>query len=221
MRRTGFTLVEIIVATVIGAMVALTAVGTLRTITSGKNKIENVTAAAAELRFAADMLTTDLNNLYRDVDSRQVRLISVVETKDTGPTSRLLLRSAGRIKARPDQPEGDVYELEYFLAEQDDEAEPADKAQPADRMLLMRRVFPNPVGAEDPGGLVTAVAENVVSFNLMYFDGEQWTNEWPEGMTELPKLMDVSIASRALDNKKVLTSSFLINFARWPSNRDD
>lgn len=208
MRRGGFTLVEIIVATVIGAFVALTAMATLRTITTSRSKFETNAGLASELRYGGGMIRRDLVNLYRDVDSGEVVLVGTIEESDDGIANRLLMRTVNRVKARQTEPEGDVYDVEYSLTKQEDKG------------MLMRRLFPNPQGQEHDGGVVMAVAENIESFDVMYYDGEGWVNDWPEEKKGLPQMMQVSLTAREPKGKAVVGSSFVMNFSRWPSGRN-
>jgi len=205
LRRNGFTLVEIIVATVIGAFVAVTAVGTLRAISASRSKVEQNLEMAAELRFAEHMIGSDLANLYRDPDRQKVTFVGSVQSTDAGRFSRLLIHTVNRTKARPEEPEADVYEVEYYVLAEDN------------RTVLMRRLFPNPYESDEPHGVLTEVAEDIVGFDVIYFDGEEWADAWPEEMSQLPRLVDVSLTAGPAGQKRVLKGSFLIGFDRWPA----
>jgi len=59
-------LVEVMVAVTIGGFIMLVAVGTLKAITSSAEMVDSNISAAAEVRFASNMLSRDLVNFYRD-----------------------------------------------------------------------------------------------------------------------------------------------------------
>ena len=109
LRVKGFTLLEILVASVIGAFVAVVAVGSLRAITESREKIDANLAASSELRFAANMIQNDLHNLYRDKVSQNIKLLAEQEETRSGGTTVLTFYAVNRKKARFHLAEGDVW----------------------------------------------------------------------------------------------------------------
>jgi type II secretion system protein J len=202
-RRKGFTLVEIILASTIGVFVALVAVGTLKAISASAERVDNNIDAACEVRFASERIAADLMNLYRDSPLKNTKLIGTIELSEEGLFSHLILYTVGRIKARADQPEGDVYEVEYYLMK--DEGKSA----------LLRRLWPNPDKDAQPGGVLSVIAEDVDVFEVSFFDGEKWQIEWPEEMQSLPKLVEVNIAVKQPNRRDMIKKSFLVNFVRF------
>ncbi|MHC4888261.1 MAG: type II secretion system protein GspJ [Planctomycetota bacterium] len=204
LRKTGFTLVEVLVASTIGVFIALVAVGTLRAITSSAEIVDNNINVAAEVRFASNLISRDLLNLYRDTNLENTRLIGRVVESDEGATSRLTFYTVGRIKARTDQPEADVYEVEYSLLKSEEKS------------ALYRRLWPNPDPNEnqDPGGILTVISESIEVFAVRYFDGEEWHTEWPEDMRSVPELVEISIAAKQPEQTDMTMDSFVVNFPR-------
>lgn len=203
LRRTAFTLVEVLVASTIGVFIALVAVGALRTITVSSDVVDRNIGAAAEVRFAANMIARDLVNIYRDEETDNTRFIGIVqELSDDVISSYLVFYSVGRTKARIGQPEGDVYEVEYSLAADDE------------RSVLTRRQWPNPSKELEPGGVLTVIAENIEAFYVQYYDGEEWADEWPEEMRSLPHLVEISIIARQTGTDDPLSQSLIIPLTR-------
>ena len=91
-----------------------------------------------------------------------------------------------------DEPEGDVYEVEYYLVKDEEKSS------------LMRRLWPNPDEVSTPGGILSVIAEDVNSFVVRYFDGEQWQMEWPIESRRLPAMVRVNIASGQMEQQKVV-----------------
>jgi general secretion pathway protein J len=202
LRKTGFTLVEALVASTIGAFIALVAVGTLRTITTGAEIVDENIEAAAEVRFASNMIARDLLNLYRERNFRNMKLVGAINDSDEN-SSVLTFYTVGRAKARIDQPEGDVYEVEYFLKKIEEKSS------------LYRRLWPNPdPNDEEPGGILSVIAENIEFFEVRFFDGEEWANEWPEEMEVTPQLMEVNIVGKQPSRGKPAMESIMINLVR-------
>ena len=202
-KRTGFTLVEVLVASTIGVFIAMVAVGALRAIIASAEMVDSNINAAAEVRFAANMIARDLRNLYNDDDIESTKFIGTVEAlEDNNYTSYLIFYTLGRTKARIDQPEGDLYEVEYYLM------------QEGEASSLMRRLWPNPSEYLEPGGILTVIAEDIATFEVQYFDGEEWFEEWPEEMQTLPDLVSISISANQPDRSNPPSESIIVNLAR-------
>jgi len=202
-RKHGFTLVEVLVASTITGFIALVAVGALTAITASSEKMKESINRAAEIRFAATTLLRDLVNVYRDDQQDNMEFIATGGGTGDGSSSYMLFYTISRAKARPDQPEGEIYEVEYYLQQEEGKS------------ALMRRMWPNPdKEATEPGGILTAIAEDVAVFEVKYFDGEEWTYEWPEEMQSLPDLAEVTIVSEQPDAGTPVVESFLFNFKR-------
>jgi len=205
-KRTGFTLVEVLVASTIGVFIAMVAVGALRAIIASSEMVDSNINAAAEVRFAANMIARDLQNFYNDDDIDNTKFIGTLESlEDNNYTSYLIFYTLGRTKARVDQPEGDLYEVEYYLV------------QEGENSMLMRRLWPNPskdYEELEPRGILTVIAENIAVFEVQYFDGEEWSEEWPEEMQALPDLVSISIVARQLDRSNPHSETIIVNLTR-------
>jgi len=194
--------VEALVASTIGAFIALVAVGTLRTITTSAEIVNENIEAAAEVRFASNMISRDLVNLYREQNFRNMKLVGAINESDEN-SSVLTFYTVGRAKARVDQPEADVYEVEYFLKKIEEKSD------------LYRRLWPNPdPNDEEPGGILSVIAENIEFFEVRFFDGEEWANEWPEEMEVTPQLMEINIVAKPPSRGNTAMESIMVNLVR-------
>jgi general secretion pathway protein J len=202
LRKTGFTLVEALVASTIGSFIALVAIGTLRTITVSAERVDSNIEAASEVRFASNMISRDLVNLYREQNIRNMKLVGVADDSAVG-SSFLTFYTVGRAKARTDQPEADVYEVEYFLKKNEEESD------------LYRRLWPNPdPNDENPGGILSIIAEDIELFQVRFFDGEEWSEEWPEEMEVIPQLIEVNIMGKQQKWGSPAMDSITVNLVR-------
>lgn len=205
----GFTLLEILVATVITAFVAMVAVSTLRAITVGREKLEDHSDSAAELCYVAHLIKRDLRHLHRDADRKNIKLVGTLRETDGQQSSHLLLYTVNSVRARAEGIEGDLYEVEYVLQQDDD------------RTALMRRLCPNPEKEDETGGLLMALSENIVGFDINYYDGKEWQRQWPEEQTALPKMMDVTLTIQLTHEQRTMQESFLVTFSRWPQGKPE
>ena len=203
-RKCGFTLVEVLLASTMGVFIALVAVGTLKVVTDSAGMVEQSMATAAEVRYAANMISRDLSNFYRDKESKNTRLVGFDNQNLDVPSSQIVFYTVGRIKARYNQPESDIYEVEYFLRKQDSDS----------KSVLYRRLWPNPNKESEPVGVLTRIAEDIDLFGIRYFDSEEWQLEWPEDMKRMPELIEVSIGSEQPGGKAPVVEMFVVNFHR-------
>lgn len=198
--KNGFTLVEVMVASMIGAFIAIVAVGTLKAVSASAQMLDENIESTAEVRFASRLIANDLMNLYMDSNSLNSRLVGTIEESDGDLFSALVLYSVGRAKARIDEPEGDVYEVEYYLVKDEEKSS------------LMRRLWPNPDEVSTPGGILSVIAEDVNAFVVRYFDGEQWQIDWPEELESIPELVEVVIKGNKPGRANAVMESFIVNF---------
>ena len=210
-RNTGFTLAEVLVASTISAFVALVAVGALKTVTDSAQLVNQTGETTSELGFAARLLSRDLANLYRDPEPGNMRLVGAAQGSDEAPTAFLRFYMVGRSPARVGQPEGDVYEVEYILQQTADAGAGPD--EPAGSMLL-RRLWPNPDEDRQPGGTLVPIAQGIDVFDLRFFNGEEWTSEWPEELESIPQLIEVTLAVLGPEGGTPMMETFTVGFPR-------
>jgi len=211
-RHNGFTLAEVLVASTISGFIAIVAVGAMNAVSHTAQTVSRISEVNAEIRFAARMLARDLANLYRDSNPDSVKLIGASQGSETMGPPFLAFYTVGRTKARVDQPEGDVYEVEYFLGnlrEQQGGASGSDE-----QTVLFRRLWPNPDREREPGGILTPIAENVAVFYIRFSDGQEWTGQWTEEVRALPKLIEVTLGTAAPEKGDPALETFTITFPR-------
>ena len=212
----GFTLAEVLVASTISMFIALVAVGALKTVTDGAQRVNQAGETTAEVGFAARLLARDLANLYRDPDPRNMRLVGASQGSDNAPTAFLRFYAVGRASARTGQPESDVYEVEYLLKET--VGLEAEAGADMNASLLLRRLWPNPDRDREPGGTLVPIAQNIDVFQMRFFDGQQWTGDWPEEMESIPELIEVTLVTLPRDTAPATMETFTVNFPRRASS---
>jgi len=211
-KNNGFTLAEVLVASTISAFIALVGVGALKAVTDSAQIVDHASETVSEVRFAARMLARDLANLYYDPNPKDMKLIGASQSSAAGDPPYLTFYMVGRAQARADQPEGDVYEVEYMLGRRQEDEDVVDIE--AQSMILFRRLWPNPDEERLPGGVLTAIAENISVFQIRFFDGEQWADEWPEEMEAMPELLEVSLGTIPEELGDPVVETFVVNCAR-------
>ena len=201
-KKSGFTLVELMVATTIGTFIALVSIGALRAVTAGAQMVEANIETSAEVRFAAKTLRSDLVNMYKPSNKQDTKFIAYADESGAVVNSYLVFYTVNRAKARTQQPEGDIYEVEYYLMVEEEKS------------TLMRRLWPNPDEDREPGGILSVIAENIEIFQARFFDGTEWAYEWPEEMDSLPQLVELNIVSKQQGGRQPALETLYINLAR-------
>jgi prepilin-type N-terminal cleavage/methylation domain-containing protein len=152
----GFTLVEVLAASVITAFIILVAVNGLVNAMSSRSRLDEAARAADELRYAADSIQQDLRRVYRD--GTELLFEGLLAQTPSGVLPRLRFRAVRYEKARAAEPEGDLYEVEYFLMPNQDS------------LSLARRVCPivgmEMLPAETAGGILTKLNETITYFGF-------------------------------------------------------
>jgi len=201
-KKTGFTLVEMMVATTIGTFIAMVSIGALRAVTAGAQMVEANIETAAEVRFAVKTLRNDLINMYKPASKQDTKFIAVSDESGTVANSYMIFYTVSRSKARTLEPEGDIYEVEYSLMVDEDKS------------TLMRRFWPNPDEDREPGGILSVIAEDIEMFQARFFDGTEWSYEWPEEMDSLPLLIELNIVAKQTGSRQPAMETLYINLAR-------
>jgi prepilin-type N-terminal cleavage/methylation domain-containing protein len=187
--RRGFTLIEVLLAVVIAAMV----LGALWMSLGQLTRTRNISRARLQAHLKADAA---LNEIRRDVASvlRSEDLFwTILRIRDSSMASawgRLdrddLLVFSSRLQVSRGfdfAGEGAEYETQY-RADVDD----------AGAVLWQRR---DQQADEyfDGGGVVTPLVEDIISLNVEAFDGEQWWSEWDSDQYGLPRAVSISVAA--------------------------
>ncbi len=212
-RAGGFTLAEVLVASTISGFIAIVAVGALNAVSNTATTVNRVSEVNAEIRFAARMLARDLANLYRDPNPDNVKLVGVSQGSETPGPPFLTFYMVGRAKARADQPEGDIYEVEYILGTRQGDEQVVSGSE-EESLVLFRRLWPNPDRDREPRGVLTPIAENIGVFYIRFFDGQEWAGQWTEEMRALPKLIEVTLGTVPSEKGDPVLETFTITFPR-------
>ena len=191
----GFTLAEILLATVVGSLVVIVALVALRTVSESRAQAEVYSELNAAGRYAMNRIRDDLANTYLGGVEQSVLFVGTVRNA-AAPASTdwpdKLNQVADRLRlyivsdestVDGEELQADVFEVEYgLLAETPDE-----------QCWLGRRIAP----VQDPQsgnkqGLLTRIAGHIVSLEFDYFDGTAWQRQWQKS-DELPRMVRVSL----------------------------
>ena len=180
MDKRGFTIIELVVAIMITAIIS----GAVASSLSQLGKARDI----SRIRMTASRRASDaLENIRRDVQSTvrsddlfdtRLRLAPEVARTPIGEVDRdqmLLFATRLRpIRSIEYSGEGNEYETQYRIEE--------DRDGPA----LWRRRDAVPDEFEDAGGIAEPIGDGVVALRFEAFDGESWVQVWDSDVDGLP-----------------------------------
>ncbi len=171
----GLTMIEIMVAIAILAMIAVLIHGVIDSLSRGK-KAEAVRAERAhEGREAMQRIVRDISAAYLSMHVPSIPVLMTERTAFVGRSStqfdHIDFTAFAHLRTERDAHESDQAEVGYFVTRDPDVP---------DKMDLVRREQ-TPIDL-DPlkGGIVNVVAEDVQEFDIHYFDPltSQWVDTW-------------------------------------------
>ncbi len=189
----GFTLIELVVAGTIAAMVLMAVTFALAQLSKTRNIARERVEAFQRASMSIEALRRDIAALIRTDDLFDTRFLLTTReaSSRTGghERSNLLIFN---ISLRPLHPidyqgEGREYETQYRV--EDDELGSA----------LWRRRDMAPDERPDGGGLAEPIADGVVGFLVEASDGDGgWRTEWDSDVDGVPKLVRVTVTATGI-----------------------
>lgn len=190
--RTGLSLIELVVAGLIGAVIAAAVATSLYNLFGARRAADERRNAYVAARVAVDRVARDLATVVRDEDLTfsTVRVINGGNDVIAADELLLLCSSTEPVRGIEGVPEGDRFEVQYRLA--------------GDGRLLRRR---DPAFDEyiDGGGVVSTVAERIHSISIEAADAEAWYPDWDSDRDGLPHGVRVTVTALLADGGEVVS----------------
>lgn len=191
--RDGFSLIELILATLIAAAIAGAVTVSLSQALRARASSESRQEAFARAAAAADRIALDAQNLVRSGDLYDVRILLVDSESGglSGEHDEVLFFCNDARQARPasEQNEGGVYEVQYRLQSPPDPA--------AAGYVLWRRADPVPDQTPDGGGVASPIVQGMVGVSIEAFDGESWLPSWDSDRDGVPHALRITTLARS------------------------
>ncbi len=183
-RKRGFTLIELILAGAIAALVLVTVVVTLSQIGRARSVSRGRLLSNLRATTALEEIRRDLTGLIRDADLFHARILLYSDSATVMVDDRRMdvsrdeilvfnsrLEPLGEIEYNG---EGGEYETQYRID--------------LDRFgaALWQRRDPVPDEYPDGGGVATPIAEGVIGLEIQAYDGQEWFDEWDSDIDGYP-----------------------------------
>ena len=180
MAKRGFTIIELVVAIMIAAIISGAVASSLSQLAKARDISRIHMTASRRATDALESIRRDVQSTVRsdDLFDTRLRLAPEVARTPNGEVDRdqmLLFATRLRpIRSIEYSGEGNEYETQYRIEE--------DRDGPA----LWRRRDAVPDEFEDAGGIAEPIGDGVVALRFEAFDGEGWVQEWDSDVDGLP-----------------------------------
>jgi general secretion pathway protein J len=172
---TGFTLIEVMIAIAILAMMTVLLYGAFSSLKTSRDGISRIAGRYQEGRGALHRITNELQSAYLSMHVPIDLELQTVQTAFIGkrgsPADRLDFNSFANRRFERDVHKSDQVEIAYFGMEDPEEG---------GRYDLVRRFSDRPDMEPDKGGRVEVLATDIDLFDLEYLDPMtgNWVEEW-------------------------------------------
>ena len=180
MAKRGFTIIELVVAIMIAAIISGAVASSLSQLGRARNISRIRMTASRRASDALESIRRDVQSAVRsdDLFDTRLRLAPEVVSSPVGEVDRdqlLLFNTRLRPIRRIDYSgEGDEYETQYRIEED------------RDGPVLWRRRDAVPDEFEDAGGIAESIGDGVIGVRFEAFDGQSWVQEWDSDVDGLP-----------------------------------
>jgi len=199
-RERGFTLVEVMIAVSITAVVGAMALGAFQRASAARQAVEEQDERVAGARASLGRISRELEAAFlsEHFDRRRFRdRPTVFKGRDGGDRDTLLFATMAHTRAVRDARESDQSVVEYLVD--------ADPDAPGENALFRRekiRIDDEP----DRGGTRALLLRHVTGFDVQYWDWQkqEWVRDWstaPGDRTILPPRVKMKLTLRMPDGK--------------------
>jgi type II secretion system protein J len=178
--REGFTLLEVIVAISILALVATLTFASLSNALTTRDVLEQEDKANQAARIALQRIRRDLSLAYLTKNTAAVGTYrTLFAGQDDNLADRVWFASLSHQRLYKDAREGDQTEITYWTV---------DDPEQRDALVLLRREAPRIDHEPEKDGTIAPLAYGVKAFDLQYLDSQdaEWRKEWDTAGTETP-----------------------------------
>jgi general secretion pathway protein J len=194
----GFTLMEVMVAVAITALIGTIVSMAFQTGFAAKELVEGEAERYRMVRIALNRMAREVGSAFVSdrYDPKRYRDANDRPTNFVGEQDRLLFTTFAHQRLYTDTKETDQAVVEYFV-------ENSTEKEARGRQDLKRRVNPNLGERMDRGGTTDVLFEGVKKVEFAYWDSErkEWEDEWDTRRNEKKALLPtrVRITVTALD----------------------
>lgn len=186
----GFTLMEVMVAVAITALMGTVVAMAFQTGITAKDTVETDADRYRQVRVAMNRMAREIGSAYVSdrFDLKRFRDQNDRPTNFVGERDKLMFTTFSHQRLYTDVKESDQAVVEYFVEASTDRAA-------SGRQDLKRRVNPNVDDRMDRGGTTDTLFEGVKGLEFEYWNSEkkEWDDEWDTRRTELKAILPTRV----------------------------
>lgn len=198
MSKKAFTLIEVLVATAILALIVSSVYFSFSNLIEGRTRIRDRAEGLRRVYFALDLMRRDIQNSYltRNRGMPEETHITMFKSVEDSPVSHLTFSTLNHVKMRAGGKECDQAEVEYYGDTIDGEP------------TLMRRESSWVDGFPEKGGNVFPVFSGFRSITFEFWDAtnrewrERWDTEGTDNADTLPPKVKITMLVRETDGDR-------------------
>lgn len=191
----GFTLVEVLIALAILAMIMGLVAGSYYSASMATRRTEERLELLAMGRIALDKIILEINGAYIDeTDATKFPFIGENGGGWKDPKDTLDLYTTS-FDPRPLGAGSNLSEIGFYL----------EKHPKLDTYLLQHRMDPFPDFEPEEGGVINDLAEQVIGLSFRYQDdNESWSDRWDSTIDgKLPRMVEITIILEGVEGQTV------------------
>lgn len=192
----AFTLVEVIVGTVILAIIASATTTGVSSLARTKTVSVAKQQSSERARSAVTAIANDAMRLMRDHDLYFTRVLITSDERAGEASDDLLLivRTIEPVRGLFGIAEGADFEVQYRLEELESSTVSATDGK--ETFALWKRTDPAMDEYQTAGGVATRMSAGILSLSIEAYDGDDWFEEWDSDLNGLPHGLRISVEAQ-------------------------
>ncbi|MBN2327527.1 MAG: prepilin-type N-terminal cleavage/methylation domain-containing protein [Candidatus Omnitrophica bacterium] len=181
-RQKGFTLVELVLASTLTALILGSAFVSLSTVLKAYKELGGKTNLAETARLILDRMRADLEMTFYSPHADYTRFVGYDQLNGDLPADSLTFISSVNNPVNTGGGSSDLAEVQYYIDVDDGTPE----------RWLLRRMDYTPDSDPFTGGELALLGPRVASIDFQYFDGIVWQTEW-DSSEAIPIAVNITI----------------------------
>lgn len=181
-RQSAFTLIEVIMATTLSAMVLTAAFASLSILLKAYRQQEGMYSATDTANLILNRMVLDLNSAFFSPHQEMTRFVVMDQQEGNFDTDSLTFISTINKAMQTGEGTSDMAEVQYYID--------LDEATP--ERWLLRRIDATPDNDPFTGGTIALFGPQVVSLDFQCYDGTEWWPMW-NSSGSIPIAVNVTI----------------------------